>query len=82
MTDWAGMIALAHRLGWSPSEFWQSTHYEFTTVLAAEIEAANPVETPDPDAVRSMFRARSDHRIVVSKGERTAGRATRSIARA
>jgi hypothetical protein len=40
--NWAYLIGIAHRIGWTPDRFWLATWYEFTTAIAAHAEMLNP----------------------------------------
>lgn len=42
MTDWAGLLATAHHLGWPPDTFWRATYFEYLTALEAHMRSHMP----------------------------------------
>lgn len=64
------MLGLAHRLGWTPAQFWAATGYEFETMHREAIEMSRP-PAPKPlksSALLARLRAMPGYRKVAANG--------------
>lgn len=52
------MLGLAHRVGWTPQQFWAATPYELETILREQVAMASPPKpTPmKPKQLGQMLR--------------------------
>ncbi len=52
-------LAVAHRMGWQPAQFWAATPYEWETMLHEAIEMSKPPEAKPIPAkdLAAMLRA-------------------------